>query len=157
MIAVTVRQPWARCIAAGHKPVENRSRNFAYRGPIAIHAGKTSDRSGVTDRRVTGLWGADPLAGARLGAVVAVADVVDCHEAEQPVPEDATCCWPWGDRSLRGRPAWHIVLANVQRLAVPVPCRGRLHVGWNVPDDVVHLIQVQLDTQAETHPHALIN
>lgn len=37
--ALTIRQPWAWLIVAGHKPVENRSWSTKYRGPLAIHAG----------------------------------------------------------------------------------------------------------------------
>lgn len=39
--ALTVRQPWAWCIEHG-KPVENRTWQTRYRGPLAIHAGARS-------------------------------------------------------------------------------------------------------------------
>jgi hypothetical protein len=41
--ALTVRQPWASLIACGAKTIETRSWRTSYRGPIAIHAGKTID------------------------------------------------------------------------------------------------------------------
>lgn len=41
---VSVRQPWADLLAAGIKPVENRSWSCAHRGPLLIHAGKTWGR-----------------------------------------------------------------------------------------------------------------
>ena len=39
--ALTVHQPWAWCVANGHKDVENRSWQTAHRGWLAIHAGAT--------------------------------------------------------------------------------------------------------------------
>lgn len=39
MKAITIRQPYAWLIIAGHKPVENRTWNIHHRGPLAIHAG----------------------------------------------------------------------------------------------------------------------
>jgi hypothetical protein len=38
--AITLQQPWASLIALGAKSVETRSWSTAYRGPLAIHAGK---------------------------------------------------------------------------------------------------------------------
>lgn len=40
MKALSIKQPWAWAIVNGFKPIENRSQNFAYRGELAIHAGK---------------------------------------------------------------------------------------------------------------------
>lgn len=39
--ALSIRQPWAWLIVAGHKDIENRSWQSQYRGPVLIHAGKT--------------------------------------------------------------------------------------------------------------------
>lgn len=45
--ALTVLQPWAWCIAHAGKTVENRTwAPGSYRGPLAIHAGRTYDRNG---------------------------------------------------------------------------------------------------------------
>lgn len=41
MKAITIRQPWAGLIAVGEKVYETRSWPTKYRGPIAIHAGKS--------------------------------------------------------------------------------------------------------------------
>lgn len=38
MKALTLHQPWASLLAAGHKTIETRSWSTPYRGPIAIHA-----------------------------------------------------------------------------------------------------------------------
>jgi len=40
MKALSIRQPWAWAIVAGHKKFENRSWKTSYRGPLIIHAGK---------------------------------------------------------------------------------------------------------------------
>lgn len=44
MKAITIKQPWATLIALGEKRFETRSWQTKYRGPIAIHAGKTIDK-----------------------------------------------------------------------------------------------------------------
>jgi hypothetical protein len=44
MRALSIRQPWAWLIVHGFKPVENRDWATDYRGPLAIHAGKTCTR-----------------------------------------------------------------------------------------------------------------
>ena len=43
MKALSIRQPWAWLIAAGHKDIENRSWNTKFRGKFLIHAGKKTD------------------------------------------------------------------------------------------------------------------
>lgn len=40
MRALSIRQPWAWLIVAGHKDVENRDWATGYRGPFLVHAGK---------------------------------------------------------------------------------------------------------------------
>lgn len=148
MRALTVQQPWAQCIAEGHKTIENRSARMAYRGPLAIHAGtRWSKRGGLDDRAQRALWGRGGLdAGAvgflgaalPMGAVIAVAELVDCHP-------DQGCCRPWGESEYaeaggRNRTAvWHLVLDEVRRLAEPVPCRGALGL-WRPPAEVVEAI-----------------
>lgn len=43
MKAISLWQPWASLVPAGAKPVETRSWSTSYRGPLAIHAAKTTD------------------------------------------------------------------------------------------------------------------
>jgi len=40
---LSIRQPWAYLIVAGYKPVENRTWNTSYRGPLLIHASLGTD------------------------------------------------------------------------------------------------------------------
>jgi hypothetical protein len=46
MNALSVRQPWAWAIVAGRKPIENRTWQTDYRGPLLIHAGLRGDPDG---------------------------------------------------------------------------------------------------------------
>jgi len=145
--ALTVKQPWAWAIAAGYKTVENRGRNFNYRGPLAIHAGMGWSERGAEAPHVTDAWRAyvaeqsaqsqgvvtvryvrrgSVWSDAELacGAFVAVAELVDCHPS-------AGCCKPWGeDNYTRPNKAatacHHLVLENVRRLDEPIPARGAL-------------------------------
>ncbi|MFJ3772468.1 hypothetical protein ACIPX0_12310 [Streptomyces sp. NPDC090075] len=124
--ALTVRQPWAALIAAGLKPVENRSwalpRSFA--GPLLIHAGAKDDREGWLTPGVR-----EALEGASVpvhvyGAVIAVAGRVTCHR-------DEGCCAQWGEHG-----AFHWVLEDVRRLATPISATGRLGL-WRPDENTV--------------------
>lgn len=142
--AITIRQPWAQCVVGGHKNVENRSHPTRLRGEVAIHAGKAPSPEGDTDPRVIRLWGPDPRIGMPVGAILAVAELTDCHEARTSCLVEGSPCWPWGDGTYKGRTNFHLMFANVRRLDEPVPCRGQLGIGWPVPDDVERHIRKQL-------------
>lgn len=45
MKAISIKQPWASLIVEGLKPVENRSKPWKHRGPLAIHASKKFDEN----------------------------------------------------------------------------------------------------------------
>ncbi|OLT17744.1 hypothetical protein BJF78_36600 [Pseudonocardia sp. CNS-139] len=62
--------------------------------------------------------------GVVFGAVIAVAELVDCHR-------DSGCCTPWGEPDVH-----HLVLANVRRLVMPVSAVGRLGL-WDLDDTVL--------------------
>jgi hypothetical protein len=159
---LTVRQPWEWAIEHG-KPVENRSWNVTYRGPLWLHAGARSrwDPAGAASplvrleweqhvRRIPG-WPGLPCSDVELGrkttlmpfgAVSALVQVTGCHHAtacprsrsDAPWP----LCTPW---SARGQ--FHIELADVRPLSEPVPCRGMLGL-WRLPDEVEKAIRAQL-------------
>jgi hypothetical protein len=167
MKALTVRQPWCSAITYGDKRVENRSKPIAHRGPLMLHAGLSVDWD--ADKEAWVAAGLTPYApGAQrgawraslpLGAVVAVAELTDCHHADDcnhicPEPEDwdwrtdlpcteheGPCrnhCSPWAFPD-----AWHWKLANVHPLPEPVPCKGALGL-WRLPEDVKRAVTGQL-------------
>lgn len=145
--AITIRQPWASAVAYGHKHVENRGRATSYRGPVAIHAALRHSSEGDRDPRILRTLGPDPRLHAPVGAVIAVAQLTDCHQ------QNNGCCPPWGDQeyqTARGpAPAWHLVLTNVRRLTRPVPATGRLPVPWLLDADTTTAVHAQLPTTQE--------
>lgn len=124
--ALTVCQPFAELIARGDKPIENRTWATPYRGPLVIHAGKSTEW-------MEWLPQYPQLKGAALtfGAAIAVADLVDCLST-------ALTEWPEPYASLRahehanGPVCW--ILQNIRRLHTPVPCGGAQYL-WT-PDTV---------------------
>lgn len=136
--AITVQQPWAELIGKGVKLVENRGRNTTYRGPLAIHAGSRWSKRGAHDERVMGALGGLPTYDTLpTGVIIAVADLVDCHQSR-----GSRCCHPWGETAYVAgtkpkatpKPCFHLVLADVVRLPEPIPMPGQLSVPWNLPD-----------------------
>jgi hypothetical protein len=158
--ALTIRQPHASLVATGVKTIETRSRQTHHRGQLAIHAGMHRPTEGedvgdwwwdwdvdegVIVRRGD-TWKQHP---APLGAIVAVADLVDCvpivedgwpangawrpalviendtltlYRSDDPdLSEDADDQKPYGDFTP-GRWAW--LLADVRPLVEPVRCPG---------------------------------
>lgn len=175
MKGLTLTQPYATLVAIGAKQIETRSWATSYRGPIAIHAGAGLGLVGG----VAGLWDlchADPFRGVLdhfgwladpaywlpRGAIVAVAELVDCLPVDRLTlgsgfvelirrSDMSALRWTltdqeraFGDYSA-GRSAW--LLAEVRWLQKPIPCRGALGL-WAVPADV----EAQL--QGATHVHS---
>ncbi|MGB6179982.1 MAG: ASCH domain-containing protein [Rhodococcus sp. (in: high G+C Gram-positive bacteria)] len=151
MKALTVQQPWAWAILHGGKTIENRTQNWNYRGPLAIHAGKRwSDRGGdsplVRDayerspealaamRTGAMLGGKMPTSMTPAGVIIGTVDLVDVHP-------DAGCCRPWGESAYvehggrERRRITHLVLENPRPLAEPIPCKGALGL-WTPPAEV---------------------
>lgn len=120
MKALTICQPYPWLIFSGEKPVENRTWPTRYRGPLAIHAGKS--RAWLDDDEEAEFASAgDPLV---FGAIVGTCTLAAClrvedieagkHDAEFPqLIGRAHCGGPW---------CW--VLTDVKRLAEPIPYRG---------------------------------
>lgn len=141
---LTVRQPLANLIANGAKTIENRSRKTAYRGPVAIHAGKTlAIAEWEWARKQFGpnlVPHRDALA---LGAVIAVADLVGCHAAGWPSECNTAACKSWGEM---GGDTWHWVLADSRPLIEPVPARGQLGL-WIADDFLTAAIEAALESK----------
>jgi activating signal cointegrator 1 len=151
--ALTLWQPWATLIAIGVKSFETRSWETAYRGPIAIHAGK--NRRGLalcrgepeieqaladagylltaSPRDIDRGWRAVPL-----GSIVAVAELSACWPTDRVVSEGRHDAY--GDYSP-GRWAWR--LRRVCPLAEPVLCGGLQGI-WTPGPAIQALLHEQL-------------
>jgi hypothetical protein len=114
---LTVCQPWGWAIVNAGKRVENRTWYTHYRGPLAIHAGrsKTWWQRGVNDLEVMGL---EPPAWSDVdkGVIVAVAELVECYTIEDHRRYGG--CDPFAT----GPYCW--VLDRVRPLRRPVPLTG---------------------------------
>ena len=118
MKAITLHQPWATLIALGLKTMETRSWSTKYRGPIAIHAGKTIDHE-VAEYLAERMGCADLPTGAVI-ATATLAKVLTTGPALWGwLPDDEA---EYGDFSP-GRFAW--ALEDVQVLPEPIPARGQ--------------------------------
>ena len=152
MKALTLHRPWSFAVAHLGKDVENRGWRTNDRGELAIHAGKTWDWiSAEMIERISGHefvpWEDDRHPDAWRG-IVAVANLVDCHEVHQPAVLGGTqttfrlCCdSSWAQTERR---TFHWVLADVRPLDEPVPCKGRQGL-WTLPDDVERKVRERLE------------
>lgn len=113
MKALTVCQPYAELIARGDKVIENRTWATNYRGPLAIHAGKSRAWLDDDDHPKAN-YGLD-IASLPFGAIVAVADLRGCVRIED-LPLEYR-----GSEHANGPWCW--VLRDIRRIE-PVPCRG---------------------------------
>lgn len=141
MKAITLTQPWATLVAIGAKKIETRGWATAYRGPLAIHAGKGLGPVGglrgleelcnrVPFRSVLrqhlkrgpngGNWLQPDLP---LGKIVATVELYDIRPTAEFIGEISVQERAFGDYSA-GRYAW--LLRNVQMLPAPIECRGAL-------------------------------
>ncbi len=122
--AISLHQPWASLIASGQKRYETRSWPTNHRGLIAIHAAKKIE----PDTRLLNLLGIAESDVPR-GAVVAIADLVDCIQMDAKFIEaqsgtERMC----GDWSV-GRWAWK--LENIRAIE-PISARGMQGL-WHFP------------------------
>jgi ASCH domain len=130
--ALTVKLPWAACIASGHKTVENRAARTNYRGPVAIH---TSLR-GFDETALLSPWVLEALMVApgqsfHHGRIVAVAEITDCHQCDRG-------CSIWAQDG-----AWHWVLSGIRPLQWPVAATGQLGL-WKPRPAVLAAVLRQL-------------
>jgi hypothetical protein len=124
--ALTICQPYAELIARGEKVIENRTWATDYRGPLAIHAGKSREWLDHDDHPKAN-YGIDVKA-IPFGAVVAVARLRGCCRIED-LPLELR-----GTEHANGPWCW--LLVDVQRID-PVPYRGAQGL-WDWPETVPH-------------------
>lgn len=117
-LALSIRQPWAHCVAAGWKPVENRSwrrgnPGLNFRGEFAIHASTGMTRDEYEDcAHLCGKIGfrCPPPAELLRGGIVGVATITDIvTEMDDP--------WFFGPKGL--------VVANARPIEF-IPVGGQL-------------------------------
>ncbi|MGW5816474.1 hypothetical protein [Streptomyces noursei] len=128
---ISIRQPWATAIVAGAKTVENRPKPWSWRGWLLLHAGLQTDRTALRLPLVARTIRDRDLP---TGALIGVARLTDCHQD----PDGSPPCTPWSEP---GR--WHLELADVQELPVPIPARGQLGP-WKPAEDLVAQVRQQL-------------
>lgn len=139
MKALTILQPWAWAIAHHTKRVENRTWATAYRGPLAIHAGKGRGR--LDDQLNDGAI-APPPGQLVFGAIIAVAELVACVpkaqfvSSQNPVVQ-AAMLTPFAEGP------WCWVLDRVVALEKPIPISGA-QLLWDVPPAVMAAIEAQM-------------
>lgn len=118
MKALTICQPYAHLIAIGDKRVENRSWPTRYRGPIAVHAGKSRKMlAGGVHKRYPEM---------AFGAVVATAILVDCAFVGDIYDGLYDDKYPWLETQknyISGAYCW--LLDDIKRID-PAPCKGAL-------------------------------
>lgn len=108
-------QPWASAMALGLKRIETRSWERRYRGPILIHAAKRWTRDERDFAHAMGFEGVD----LPLGAIVAVANLVDVWRTEHLNVSDLEAAWGnYGPQRF----GW--ITRDIWQLERPVPYRG---------------------------------
>lgn len=154
MKCLTICQPYAALIVTPQeelptgfvqKRVENRIWNCRYRGPLLIHAGKS-----------TKFLANEPdfprPADMPFMQIVGVCDVTDCIEVlttlepdksyrwvrtgEKEISESDKMRYPWIESHPHAEGPYCIILDNVRRFETPIPYKGAQGL-FNVPDDVV--------------------
>ncbi|MBC8867977.1 MAG: ASCH domain-containing protein [Planctomycetes bacterium] len=112
---LSVRQPWAWAICVGEKTIENRTWSTDYRGTIAIQASasKSTVNSFLKPHKSAGI----APAFFSCGAIIGVADVVDCVELNPDLESD-----PWAEGTI----CWK--LDNARFIADPIPMKGKLNL-----------------------------
>lgn len=137
MKAITILQPWAQFIALGHKRIETRSWATAYRGILAIHAGKNQELArqyGQAERDA----GREPTPMV-FGAVVAVARLVNVRRTEFLLSAGlSTKERELGDYSPE-RFGW--MLEDVTPLPEPIVCGGALGL-WDLPEKIEEAVSI---------------
>lgn len=120
---LTIYQPWASFLAEGYKHYETRGHAVSFRGPLAIHAGKTTRYVPFE------LHPKHNPPGVPLGAIIAVGWLNAMVKAEDffNLSEQERELGDWRP----GRWGWQII--NIQRLEVPIPISGKQGL-WTPPD-----------------------
>lgn len=136
---ITLIEPWGTLIALGAKKIETRSWRTNYRGPLAIHAGKSVNMDVLSNphfQRVLTMDGKRYKTDFPRGQIIAVCKLVDCVQITsntitgEPMAGSKAVGIPerfFGDYAP-GRWAW--LLDEIKILENPVTVKGSLGL-WN--------------------------
>jgi hypothetical protein len=155
MKALTLTQPWATLIALDAKRIETRSWGTGWRGDLAIHAGKGLKPVGgkgglglICNREpFRSTLAAGGIQRMHLGAIVAVAELVDCVPGDPEKSEELQGRFRErpNERAFGGygpgRVAW--LLAAIRPLPVPVVTGGAQGL-WTLPEELAEAVREQL-------------
>src|SRR5947199_7146177 len=114
MKALSIRHPWIDLILSGAKTVEVRTWATRHRGPLLLHG---SAGFGISEREMATRLKVPAPDPESLGAIVGIADLVDCRPVLRQDWKKA--CLP----PLEGK-LWAWVLEDARPLA-PIPHAGR--------------------------------
>lgn len=137
MRALTINQPYAHLVCyheddlpefTEQKHVENRTRRTHIRGQIAIHAGVSMKWFRFDDWTFVAKKPSE-VPEMAFGAIIGVADIVDCVDAKTSVGQDMLI------RYVHASGPFMYVLKNVHRLEKPIPCKGAQGF-WTVPEEI---------------------
>lgn len=111
--AISLRQPWASLIIYGLKPVEIRTWQTNYRGPLIIHAAKTVDEDALLRFRIE-----NPPKGCLIGTV----ELIEVERLTKPKWHELAAQHLNISPYTSGLYAWH--LAEPRQMGEPIPYRG---------------------------------
>ena len=119
---ISVRQPWAWLIVAGHKDIENRTWRTSYRGRLLIHASLATEPDDFPVQREwienwTGIVIPEDLPRGAIVGSATLTDVLDMND-----PGGRLCFSPW----LEG--PYGFEMADAVPFYEPIPFRGQLGI-----------------------------
>lgn len=122
MKGLTIHQPWAWFIESQHKLYETRSWTTRWRGPVAVHAGRTWNNQTRDWAQMTALsLGIEVPNELALGAIVCVCKLTAVYRTEELLPHLSLKERKLGNYEA-GRYAWRLEVQEV--FSVPVFCAG---------------------------------
>jgi activating signal cointegrator 1 len=146
MKVISLLQPWASLVVAGHKRIETRSWNTKHKGDLLIHASKKFDKSqrAICFARFFEPLLADVVEELPLGAIIGKVKMIGTNTTESilnALPD--SMYWgkeqeqAFGDYS-QGRYGWY--LTDAIQFGIPIPAKGALSIwDWNgiIPDQAM--------------------
>lgn len=155
MKALTIHNPYAHLLitpqdelpdGAIHKRCENRTWPAPFRGRFAIHAGVSLKWFCHGD------WPEVPFGNLKqedfpdmaFGAIVAVAEIVDCVWFMEAKFGRLPPHLQWLSTHHHATGPYCFIIENVIRLPEPIPCHGQQKF-WTIPDSVLDRVMEQVD------------